>query len=70
MQPDTLLPFADLLKQFPNAKIERCETQPPKPGTSLPSTAVRKEHMTAIGSGSARARNLPVGGNIRGGGNA
>ena len=65
MKPDTLLPFADLLKQFPNAKIERCETQPPKPGASLTSTAVRKEHMTSIGPGSARALKLPTGGNVR-----
>ena len=65
MEPDTLTPFADLLKQFPHAKIERCKTQPPKPGACLTSTATHKEHMSKIGSGSARARKLPTGGNVR-----
>ena len=67
MTPSELLPFSALLEQFPNAQIERCETQAPDPATSLTSTAVRKEHMTAIGSGSSRARKLPTGGNTRGG---
>ena len=67
MKPSELLPFAALLEQYPNAKIERCKKGPQDPAASLSSKSVRKEHMTRIGVGSYRARKLPTGGNVRGG---
>jgi hypothetical protein len=65
MKPSVLLSFAELVKQYPNANIEIIETRPPQHGTSLTSKATHKEHMSKIGSGSARARKLPTGGNVR-----
>ncbi len=56
-----LLPFAELLRKYPNASIEQCEPGPPNPHASLSSKSVRKEHMTRIGVGAYRARKLPAG---------